>query len=169
MSGSLSQQNGARWEDYIRAECRALADAKLAFVGKNWEAPKVPGKHVRWETSKPDFSGHLPNGRHVAFEAKALLKPGTSFPFGNITAGQWEQLDRLHRPSGVQDVDGNGISFLYVLNGPEEKWVIPWAQIVRVMTESRSFPLTAEHGELKKRGVETWLDTWNRLDAGGWT
>lgn len=148
----LSRQNGARWESYIRAECKALWSAKRAFVAKNWEAPRVRGEHARWEPSKPDFSGFLPGGRHVVFEAKAILTRSTSFPFARIERHQWEHLDRAYQ--------AGALAFVYLLNG-DEKWVIPWGRILAVADTRASFPLLPGDPCIKRLG-ETWFD---RLEA----
>ena len=137
-----------------------MAGSGRAFVSKNWEAPKVKNKHAKREPSKPDFNGFLPNGRHVVFEAKAILKKSKSFPFSRIAKHQWEHLSDAHQSSAV--------SFIYLLNG-DEKWVFPWAQILRDTGIRKSIPLTNDYGIFKKRIGETWLDTWVRLDEQGWT
>lgn len=150
----LSRQNGARWEAYIRAECRALANADLAFVSKNWEAPKVRGSEMKWEPSKPDFSGFLCDGRHVVFEAKAMLSPHKSFPFSRIAQHQWDHLTRAH--------EAGAVAFLYLLRG-DEKWVIPWDHVIQWVDERASFPLTDCTAYPKLLG-ETWLDTFERIE-----
>lgn len=157
---NLSQQNGARWEKYIRAECRHLSGAGRAYVSKNWEAPKVKGSHIKWEPSKPDFSGFLPDGRHVVFEAKACMSE-TSFPFSSIERHQAEHLD-LAQKSGA-------IAFIYVLDGLDRKWVIPWRAVLVTLTTRKSFPLSEEEGAFRKRDPETWLDTWKYLKSEGLT
>jgi len=150
----LSYQNGARWEAYIRAECRALEIAGLAFVSKNWEAPKLKGQYVKRETSKPDFSGFMPDGQHVVFEAKAILGKVKSFPFSRIAKNQWERLDQAHKSGAV--------AFVYLLNG-EDKWVIPWEHLIQWVDKRASFPLTDCAAYVKYRG-DTWLDIWNLIE-----
>lgn len=153
MSGEKSRQHGQRFETYIRKECRDLHRHDLALVQKNWEAPKVPGEEFRREKSKPDFSGFLPDSRHVIFEAKAT-ESTTSFGFGQITDHQWQYLDRAHT--------AGSISFVYVLDGLRRKWVIPWARVLECDEYRSSFPF--EFSDFIKKRGETWLACWQRLE-----
>ena len=152
----LSRQNGARWEAYIRAECRSLAENELAYVSKNWEAPKLKNSHIKWEPSKPDFSGFLPDGRHVVFEAKATLSK-TSFPLPQISGHQWGVLNSAHR--------AGALSFVYVLDGNGDKWVFPWALVVACKAERESIPFSLD--TYKKLRGQTWLGAWHRLEWEG--
>ncbi|MFP4599948.1 MAG: Holliday junction resolvase RecU [Persicimonas sp.] len=156
--GNLARQHGQEFEVYARKECRDLLKADRALVQKNWEAPTVPGEHFKREKSKPDFSGFLPDSRHVIFECKATLSK-TSFPFSNITDHQWAYLDRAHT--------AGSISFLYVLDGQRQKWVVPWKRVKFISLERSSFPFADE--VYRKRRGETWLDTWHRVELEGLT
>lgn len=149
---TLQQQHASLWERYIRQECHALHKAERAMVDKNWEAPRIPGKKIPREKSKPDFSGCLPGGRHVVFEAKATLNK-TSFAFSLISEHQAFHLGRA-------EVMGS-VAFVYVLDGNRDKWVIPWVVIRSVWTERGSFPFSPL-SPFKKQPGETWLDTLGR-------
>lgn len=149
---TLQQQHSAIWESYIRKECQALHKAGRALVDKNWEAPRVPGKQIPREASKPDFSGVYPYGRHVVFEAKATLSK-TRFDFNQISEGQWDHLSLAHR--------WGASAFVYVLDGRRRKWVLPWRVIEA--TDRRSFPFNEDMKHFQKKRGETWLDTWGRL------
>ena len=161
VSAELARQHGALWEKDIRKQNRELRRAEMAFVGKNWEAPNIPGSHRKREASKPDFSGHLPCGRHVTFEAKASLNT-TSFGFGQITKGQRQYLNSAY--------ECGCISFVFILDGLRRRWLIPWGEVLRVeAVEGRaSFPYEEDSAFQKQRG-ETWLDCWQRLEKGGLT
>lgn len=150
---SLQQEHSKIWERYIRQECRALRQADLAFVDKNWEAPRIPGKKRPRERSKPDFSGFLPGGRHVVFEAKATLLT-TRLDFSAITDGQWDHLDKAF--------EHEACSFVYVLDGDRHKWVIPWLAILKAIPGRESFPF--DNAYYQKQVGETWLDTLIRLE-----
>lgn len=153
----FSRQNGKRWEDYILAECEELARLGEAFVSKNWEAPPVPGQHVKREASKPDFSGFTRRGRHIVFEAKAT-RSTTALPMSSIAAHQWEYLD---------DACYHGaMSFVYVLDGLERKWVFPWLDVLEWREVRASIPFI-EGRPCQKRDGETWLDVLLRLEAPG--
>lgn len=156
---SIQQQNARRWEKYIRRECEELLRRGEADVDKNWEAPTVPGTHVPREKSKPDFSGFLNNGRHVVFEAKATMST-TSFSFSDIADHQEATLRRAFR--------WNAISFVYVLDGHQRRWVLPWYTIRCCRVGRESFPFNDETPARKREG-ETWLETWKRLEQEGMT
>lgn len=165
---SKQQKHAERWERVIRQECKALREAGSAFVDKNWEAPRVPGSHVPREKSKPDFSGFLSDGRHVVFEAK-VTQSKTSFPFSKIEEHQAEHLEAAYRADAV--------SFLYVLDGEQRRWVVPFEVVV--VLERDSFPfneppggglgLFEQRGKWERRGRsfvwsgENWLQTLRRL------
>jgi penicillin-binding protein-related factor A (putative recombinase) len=171
-SGSLAKANGDRWErEYVRPECRELKRRKEAWVSKNFEADRVPGMQARREPSKPDFSGFIPGGRHVVFEAKACLNE-TSFYFGQLTDGQREHLHMAHAWGAV--------AFIYVLETHgevvdgelqvelERRWLVPWAQVLEIESGGRkSFPF--EILDFAKEHGETWLDVWIRLEKAGLT
>lgn len=150
---TLQQQHGTLWETYIRKECKDLTSIGQAFVDKNWEAPRVPGKKIPREASKPDFSGFLSGGQHVVFEAKATMSK-TSFPFSQITRGQAAHFD-IAEKSGA-------IAFVYVLDGMRRKWVLPWSVVSEISENRASYPFDPESPNLKIKG-ETWLDTLKRL------
>lgn len=150
---TLQQQHGSLWETYVRKECKALEGAGQAFVDKNWEAPRVPGKKIPREASKPDFSGFLTGGRHVVFEAKATMSE-TSFPFAQITRGQAEYLHTAH--------ENGALAFVYVLDKQRRKWVLPWSVFIELAEQRASYPFDPESPHLKIKG-ETWLDTLKRL------
>ncbi|MFU8803192.1 MAG: Holliday junction resolvase RecU [Bradymonadaceae bacterium] len=149
---TLQQQHASLWERYIRQECHALKKADRALVDKNWEAPRIPGKKIPREKSKPDFSGVIKGGRHIVFEAKATLNK-TSFPFSQISKGQEEHLEAAKAMGAV--------AFIYVLDGNRDKWVIPWITIQAFRLDRESFPLNPQ-SPLKKEIGETWLDTLSR-------
>lgn len=156
MTDSLARANGQRWEGYIRAENGELKHRQSALVRKNWEAPRVPGSHIRREESKPDFSGFISSGgRHVVFEAKATLSE-TSFDFGRIANHQLEHLSIAHH--------AGAIAFVYVLDGLERKWLLPMPVIWSWMQQRKSFPFDAGDGELQKQDGETWLEAWQRIE-----
>ena len=157
----LARKNGARWESNIRKQCFSLKNAKRALVSKNWEAPKIPGSHKKREKSKPDFSGCLPCGRHVVFEAKANFIT-TSLPFGQISEGQREHLSTASA--------WGAISFVFALDGKDRRWLIPWSELdhIEAVEDKSSFAYDEDSPFLKRRG-ETWLDTWERLEKGGLT
>lgn len=163
------QQAADRWEAVIREECRALREQRRAWVDKNWEAPRVPGTHIPREASKPDFSGWLPGGTHVVFEAKATLAE-TSFDFNMITEGQWEHLQAAH--------ENDAVSFVYVLDGKGRRWVVPFGHIlaldaagVRSMRFDSPFQQFRQLGEWQRSGAvfrwsgEDFVDTLGRLRA----
>lgn len=172
MSKTTQQKAADRWERVIRKECHALR-AEGVGVDKNWEAPKIPGTHQPREKSKPDFSGHLADGRHVVFEAK-VTKSTTSFDFNLITRsrdendpGQWEVLQAAH--------DSGAVAFVYVLDGEGRRWVLPW-DVIRYYYRngSSSFPFDdhsphRQRGEWHRRGAafywegEDWFSTIQRV------
>lgn len=145
---TLQQQHAELWERYIREECKALERAGAAWVSKNWEAPRVPGKKMPRAKSKPDFSGFLADGRHVVFEAKATLSE-TSFGFDAISEHQREHLEAAD--------NAGAMSFVYVLDGLRRKWVIPFATIRLCEATRGSFPFP-QFPQMEKRAGETWLD-----------
>ena len=153
----IQRQLGQRWESYIRKECAALKKAGLAQVDKNWEAPRIPGKagkYTRIEKSKPDFSGWAREGRHVVFEAKAT-QVTTRFDLSLLA-------DHQHRAI-VDAGEAGAIAFVYLLSGYGDeagKWVLPWWLFVDV--DGSSIPL--DHPVYLKRGGETWLDAWERIE-----
>lgn len=153
---SKQQEHGRRWEQYIRQECDDLRRAGLAVVRKNWRAPKVPrdGVEARIEPSKPDFSGALRGGRHVVFEAKATLS-GSSLDFSRIAEHQWDHLDQADAAGAV--------TFVYICDGRQRKWVVPWWRILEADEERNSYPFGTYPVEEKRTG-ETWLDTLVRLE-----
>jgi recombination protein U len=172
----LARQLGQRWETYIRRENKMLLDHGRADVSKNWEAPKIPGKHARREKSKPDFSGFLLvgsrmdtvendlwSGQHVVFEAKSTLSK-TSWPLSDLKDHQRERLNRANQTGAV--------AFVYLLSGERRKYVVPmdvyewWAD-----TDSGSIPFPARFNPrgvpvldpYEKQRQETWLDTYIRV------
>lgn len=151
---SLQQQHCKLWERYIRQECHALKRSGQALVRKNHEAPKVPGKAMPREPSKPDFSGCLASGRHVCFEAKATLSK-TSLSFHAIAEHQWDHLNAVFQAGGV--------AFVYVLDGDRNKWLVPWAEVLETDKTRSSFPFSLER--FQKVEGETWLDTLTRLEV----
>lgn len=165
-AGKRAQAHARRWERHIRAECAELAEAGLAFVAKNWEAPKVRGKHVSIEASKPDFSGYLPGGRHVVFEAKSTLVE-TRFDLDLLAD---HQLDHLQRA-----VDHGALAFVYVLDGLGRKWVLTTEAILGAMIYRSSVPFDISTARLEVRGEwtrrgsafvwegEGWLDAMLRI------
>jgi penicillin-binding protein-related factor A (putative recombinase) len=155
---TLQQDLSAEWESLIKRECKDLAKAKLAFVSKNHEAPRIPGKKRPRSKSKPDFSGHSPAGRHIVFEAKSSLCE-TRFDFGLITDGQYRILKQAHQ-SGC-------ISFIYFIDGARRRWVIPWRAVQETEIERFSLPLIEPNLVYQKRPGETWLATWKRLAEAG--
>lgn len=162
---TLRDKHARRWESAIRKECFALQDAGTAFVDKNWEAPRLPGRHEKREASKPDFSGHLSCARHVVFEAKTSLH-FTRFDFANISDGQRQYLDHAHACGAV--------AFIYLLDNYRRRWVLPWGEVLRrenvhgkssfTLPESPHF---IESSDLKKKRGETWLDAYRRIEMGG--
>lgn len=153
MNKSKQQRNGKRWERYIVLECRALQKAGVAFVSKNFEAPKIPGSHVPREASKPDFSGFLFGGTHIVFEAKSTENK-TSFGFALISRGQKKHLALAHKAGAV--------SFVYVLSGDDEKFVIPWKQIEDCEKKSLKF---SDIDDCKKVKGESFLATLARIEC----
>jgi recombination protein U len=151
---TLQQQHCKLWERYIRMECRDLKRSGQALVRKNHEAPKIPGKAIPREPSKPDFSGIIQGGRHVCFEAKATLSE-TSISFHAIAEPQWDHLNRVH--------EAGGVAWVYVLDGNRNKWVLPWADILETRELRESFPFSVER--FQKVEGETWLDTLRRLEV----
>jgi len=157
---SIQQQHAQRWESHIRKQCRTLLKGRRALVDKNWEAPKVPGKQIKREKSKPDFSGlvlHGPlAGRHVVFEAKATMER-ERFDFSLIQDHQAEHLSIAST--------GGALSFVYVLDGFGFQWVLPWPWIQHEMDLGiASLQFDDWPSGLRERG-ETWLDVCERLDA----
>lgn len=162
----LRYKHARRWENAIRKECHDLRRTERAFVDKNWEAPTVPGRHQKRETSKPDFSGHLTDARHVVFEAKTTLHP-TRFDFDNISTGQREHLSSAHACGAA--------AFVYLLDNLRRRWVLPWGEVLRLenvhgvaslaLPESPHF--LDESEALKKLTAETWLDAYERLEREG--
>ena len=110
------------------------------------------------ETSKPDFSGLLSCGRHVVFEAKATMS-ATSFPFGSLAEHQAAALHRAYRWGAV--------SFVYVLDGHQRRWVLPWKEIEKTKLQRESYPF--DDAPTRKREGETWLQAWERIEAQGMT
>jgi len=152
---SLERENGKRWENYIRKECAELKRLQRAWVDKNWEAPAVPGQHIKREASKPDFSGFLMvTGMHVVFEAKATLSK-TSLPFSSIAKHQWEHLNKAYFSDAV--------SFVYVLDGADRKWVFPWGAILGAAKTRKSMPLV-DGSPYQKQPGETWLGALARIE-----
>ena len=159
---TIRQRHARRWEALIRKECKRLKKVEVAFVDKNWEAPKVPGQKIRVETSKPDFSGHLADGRHVVFEAKTTLHP-TRFDFSNISKGQRQHLD-------YADTCG-AMAFVYLLDNMRRRWVLPWWFVLSMesVCEKSSFPLpesphfNTNDSSFQKKNKETWVDTYRRV------
>lgn len=152
---SKQRKHGARWESYIRRECKALREAHLAWVRKNWEAPDVPGRPgVKREPSKPDFSGCVAGGKHVVFEAKATLST-TRFDLDRLATHQANHLDMVYRLGGI--------AFVYVLDGELSKWVLPWRTVLSFSEHRASVPFD-EVEPCRKVSGETWLDTLERLN-----
>lgn len=157
---SIQQQHASRWESHIRKQCRSLLKGRRALVDKNWEAPRVPGRQVKREKSKPDFSGLVISGplagRHVVFEAKATMEQ-SRFDFSLIQSHQAEHMELASI--------GGALSFCFVIDGQGGKWVLPWQWIQHQMNQGNaSLQLsTCESGRC--RPGETWLDTCERLHA----
>jgi recombination protein U len=153
MAKSKQQQHGDIWERYIRIECGELKKQKRALVRKNWEAPRIPGKKIPREKSKPDFSGCLDtDGMHVAFEAKAVQST-TSFPLSQLEDHQREHLELV--------AELGGIAFVYVLDGNQQKWIIPIASLELLDRASVPFK-NSVLAQCKLEG-EIWLDTLERM------
>lgn len=149
---SLAKQHGDQWEAYVRQECREIARRGEGQIGKNWEAPKVRGSHASREQSKPDFSGCLPGGRHIVFECKATLNCSRfdCTPDRLITKGQLEHLRVAHELGAV--------SFVYVLDGENRKWVVPYEVLVPPS-------VALEEVGTQKDTDELFTDTLKRMSA----
>ena len=113
----LAKAHGDQWEAYVGKECKEIEARGWGLISKNWEAPKLKGKHVNREKSKPDFSGVLPGGRHIVFECKATLEKSRFDHKALLTDHQREHLLKAHEYGALAGV--------YVLDGQQRKFWIP--------------------------------------------
>lgn len=135
----LAKAHGDQWEAYVRKECKEIEARGWGLISKNWEAPKVRGKHASREKSKPDFSGVLPNGRHIVFECKATLEKSRFDHKKLLTDHQREHLMTAHEYGALAGV--------YVLDGQQRKFWIPITSLMGISIDLDDFHPKGE-GEL---------------------